>query len=178
MPGEQRLSPHLGVSTLKYSEAPTLSPPVSDAARHTMQANRSRDTGPERAVRALLHRAGLRYRVDVQLPFDRRRRADIVFSRVGLYVFIDGCFWHGCAAHFVVPKTRTDFWLDKVRGNSARDRDTDDQLSELGYTSLRIWEHVDPDDAAQLVMSTYVGLLSKCGPCPSDLAQLNEPRRN
>ena len=93
-----------------------------------MQANRGRDTGPELAIRSRVHRAGLRYRVDCALPFDRRRRADLVFTRVGLYVFVDGCFWHGCPEHFVTPKTRTDFWLTKIEGNQRRDRDTDVRL--------------------------------------------------
>src|SRR3954447_928733 len=115
MPGARRSN--VGrerVSGKGYLTAPTLCPPVSAATRRTMQANRGRDTGPELAVRSALHRAGWRFRVDVPLPFDRRRRADVVFTRVGLYVFIDGCFWHGCPDHFVTPKTRTDFWLDKV----------------------------------------------------------------
>src|SRR3954452_18541147 len=83
---------------------------VSTAARRTMQANRGRDTGPELAVRSALHAMGLRYRVALPMPFDRRRRADISFTRVGLHVFIDGCFWHGCPDHFILPKTNTDFW--------------------------------------------------------------------
>jgi DNA mismatch endonuclease (patch repair protein) len=123
-----------------------------------MQANRGRDTGPELAVRSALHRAGWRFRVDVPLPFDRRRRADIVFSRVGLYVFIDGCFWHGCPDHFVTPKTRTDFWLNKVTGNHARDVDTDRRLADLGLTSLRIWEHVPPELAAERIGAVYLAL--------------------
>jgi DNA mismatch endonuclease (patch repair protein) len=123
-----------------------------------MQANRGRDTGPELAVRSALHRAGWRFRVDVPLPFDRRRRADIVFSRVGLYVFIDGCFWHGCPDHFVTPKTRTDFWLRKVTGNHARDTDTDRRLADLGLTSLRIWEHVPPEVAAERIGAVYSAL--------------------
>jgi DNA mismatch endonuclease (patch repair protein) len=123
-----------------------------------MQANKGRDTGPELAVRSALHRAGWRFRVDVPLPFDRRRRADIVFSRVGLYVFIDGCFWHGCPDHFVTPKTRTDFWLNKVEGNRARDADTDRRLAAVGLTSLRIWEHVPPEVAAERIGATYEAL--------------------
>ena len=93
-----------------------------------MQANRGRDTGPEVALRSLLHRAGLRFRVDFPLPFDRRRRADIVFTRAGLYVFVDGCFWHGCPDHFVMPKTREQFWRDKIEGNRARDANSDAHL--------------------------------------------------
>ena len=84
-----------------------------------MQANRGRDTMPELAVRSRLHALGLRYRVATPLPFDRRRRADIFFSRAGLYVFIDGCYWHGCPEHFVEPKTNVDFWRTKIDGNRA-----------------------------------------------------------
>lgn len=120
-----------------------------------MQANRGRDTGPEVALRSLLHRAGLRFRVDLALPFDRRRRADIVFTRARLYVFVDGCFWHGCPDHFVMPKTREEFWRDKIEGNRARDADTDARLRALGLDVLRIWEHVSPQVAAEIVLGRY-----------------------
>lgn len=120
-----------------------------------MQANRRRDTGPELALRSLLHQAGMRFRVDLPLPFDRRRRADIVFTRVGLHVFVDGCFWHGCPQHFVLPKTRRDFWELKIDGNRARDRDTDARLADAGVSCLRIWEHVPPVEAAHMVLERY-----------------------
>ncbi|NPD04510.1 DNA mismatch endonuclease Vsr [Nocardioides sp. zg-1308] len=120
-----------------------------------MLANRRRDTGPELAIRSRVHRAGLRYRVDWALPFDRRRRADLVFTRVGLYVFIDGCFWHGCPQHFVVPKTRTEFWVTKIERNRARDNETDLRLRELGLTVLRLWEHESAAAAAAAVCAEY-----------------------
>ncbi len=128
-----------------------------------MQANRGRDTGPEVLLRSLLHRSGLRYRVDLPLPFDRRRRADIVFTRVGLYVFVDGCFWHGCPVHFVMPKTRRDFWSQKINGNRRRDRDTDERLREAGFSVLRIWEHVPPADAVRQIAETYAALVAERG---------------
>lgn len=120
-----------------------------------MQANRGRDTGPELALRSLLHQMGLRFRVDLPLPFDRRRRADIVFTRVGLYVFVDGCFWHGCPEHFTEPKTRSEFWRTKIHGNRDRDEDTDRRLRDAGLVSLRLWEHVAVADAAEQVLSAY-----------------------
>ena len=123
-----------------------------------MLANRGRDTAPELAIRSRVHRAGLRYRVDAPLPFDRRRRADLVFTRVGLYVFVDGCFWHGCPEHFTIPKTRTEFWAAKIESNQRRDRDTDARLRDLGLTSLRIWEHTSPDAACELVLVIYTQL--------------------
>lgn len=134
-------------------------PPVLPATRRTMQANRGRDTGPEVALRSLLHQAGMRFRVDLPLPFDRRRRADIVFTRVGLYVFVDGCFWHGCPEHFVMPKTRREFWEAKIEGNRSRDRDTNRLLLGSGLTVLRIWEHVPPDEAALQVGAAYLEAL-------------------
>lgn len=156
MPGEaashRRL---LGCVAPAVSLTPPTVPPVSPATRRTMQANRGRDTGPERALRSALHQAGMRFRVDLPLPFDRRRRADIVFTRIGLYVFVDGCFWHGCPQHFVMPKTRSAFWQTKIEGNRARDADTDRRLAERGLVSLRIWEHVEAVEAAQMVRDMY-----------------------
>lgn len=132
---------------------------VSPAIRRTMQANRSRDTSPELAVRSLIHGAGLRYRVCPPLPFDRRRRADFVFTRVGLYIFIDGCFWHGCPEHFQMPKSNADFWIKKITANKRRDRDSESRLSDLGFTVLRFWEHEDPNSVAAEIKRTYSALL-------------------
>lgn len=155
------------VSRERYREGPTVDvsgggpppdPPVAGAVRRNMQANRGRDTGPEVRIRSLLHAAGLRYRVNQPLPFDRRRRADITFPKVRLYVFIDGCFWHRCPEHFVEPKTRTQFWLDKVQGNRLRDADTRHRLESAGATVVRVWEHDDPSIAAERIRSVYASL--------------------
>ncbi|WP_082574828.1 MULTISPECIES: very short patch repair endonuclease [unclassified Nocardioides] len=162
MPGEDGPTRiRLGVSNRSYSVPPTPDAPVSPAARRTMLANKRRDTGPELAVRSILHRAGMRFRVDHPLPFAPRRRADIVFTRAGLYVFIDGCFWHGCPEHFVMPRTRSDFWQNKIDGNRDRDRDTEARIRALGLTSLRIWEHVPPVEAASLVVQSYRDCLNR-----------------
>ena len=141
--------------------APT-PPAVSPAVRRNMQANRGRDTSPELAVRTRLHAMGLRYRVGTPLPFDRRRRADIFFSRVRLYVFIDGCYWHGCPKHFVQPKTNVDFWHTKIHGNAERDADTTARLQSLGYEVLRFWEHDDPDLVAATIADAYLAASAKC----------------
>lgn len=133
---------------------------VAEATRRTMQANKGRDTGPERAVRSALHATGLRFRVCSPLPFDRRRRADILFPRAGLYVFIDGCFWHGCPQHFVMPKTNTDFWAAKIEGNRQRDDDSTTRLQDAGYTVLRFWEHEAPTSVAAVIAGTYRSLIA------------------
>jgi len=123
----------------------------SAASRATMRGNVGRDTVPELRVRRLLHAAGLRYRVDWPLPFNRRRRADIAFTSTMIAVFIDGCFWHGCPTHYVAPSANAVYWVGKVTGNTARDRDTDEQLKAAGWIVLRFWEHEDPQAAALAV---------------------------
>lgn len=124
-----------------------------------MLANRGRDTRPEMALRSILHARGLRYRVNQPLPFDRRRRADLTFTRARLYVFVDGCFWHGCPQHFIEPKTRTEFWLSKIGRNRVRDLETRRELEATGAVVLRIWEHVDSMTAADAVENTYRRIL-------------------
>jgi len=137
------------------SAAESIPRPVSAATRKVMQANRGRDTAPELAVRSQLHALGLRYRVSTPLSFDRRRRSDIYFSRAGLHVFVDGCYWHGCPSHFVQPKTNVDFWRNKIRGNVERDADTNVRLAALGFEVMRFWEHSDPMLIAELIRDRY-----------------------
>jgi DNA mismatch endonuclease (patch repair protein) len=109
-----------------------------------MSRTRRRDTGPELAVRTELHRRGLRYRVDWPIPEMRRRRADLSFTRAKVAVFIDGCFWHGCPTHGVLPKANREWWAEKLKANALRDLDTDAHLRRIGWTPLRFWEHEDP----------------------------------
>lgn len=115
-----------------------------------MRSNRRRDTAPELRVRRLLHAAGLRYRVDYP-PLGGRRRADIVFTRRRVAVFIDGCFWHGCPEHATLPTTNSDYWLPKLHRNIERDRATDALLCDAGWMVLRYWEHEAPAEVAQAI---------------------------
>lgn len=114
-----------------------------------MRRQSRRDTVPELAVRQLLWRRGLRYRVDYRIL--DRRRADIAFTRAKVAVFIDGCFWHGCQLHGSVPKSNRTWWRAKLEANRARDRDTDRRLAEAGWHVVRFWEHYDPADAADQI---------------------------
>jgi DNA mismatch endonuclease (patch repair protein) len=125
-------------------DTPSREPSPSPATIRSMQGNRSRDTKPELAVRRLLHRAGLRYRVAQRPLPSLRRTADIVFSRARVAVFIDGCFWHRCPVHATTPRTRTEFWSAKFARNVARDADTNALLRAAGWEVLRFWEHQDP----------------------------------
>ncbi len=125
-----------------------------------MQANRWRDTGPEREIRALLHRRGFRYRVNLPILTGRRRRADIAFTRHKLAVFVDGCFWHGCPIHGTWPKANADFWRQKIEANQARDRDTDEKLATSGWRVVRAWEHEDPAAVVDQVIA-HLALLHR-----------------
>ena len=66
-------------------------------------------------------------------------------------VFIDGCFWHGCPEHGNAPAANSDWWQRKLDANQARDRDTDRLLYELGWVSIRFWEHENPEEVARLI---------------------------
>lgn len=107
----------------------------------SMQSNRGRDTSHELAVGRRLHALGLRYRVSIRPISNVRRTADIVFTRTKVAVFIDGCFWHGCPAHYQAPARNAEFWLEKRRRNQERDVETDAKLAETEWRVLRYWEH-------------------------------------
>ena len=99
---------------------------------------RSRGTRPERMLRSALWRSGMRYRLHVRTPGGR---PDIVFPKAHVAIFVDGCFWHGCPDHYSLPRTRRDYWLHKLRANTARDRRQTLALEDEGWTVLRIWQH-------------------------------------
>ncbi|MEV0731880.1 very short patch repair endonuclease [Polymorphospora sp. NPDC050346] len=105
-------------------------------------------TRPEMLIRRELHRRGLRFRVNHrQLP----GRPDLAFTRIRLAVFVDGCFWHMCPEHCVMPKNNGEWWRAKLEGNARRDRDKDALLTELGWRAVHVWEHEDPVEAADLI---------------------------
>ena len=116
-----------------------------------MQANRRRDTAPELALRRELHRRGRRYFVDRAPLRGLRRRADLVFPRYRVAVYVDGCFWHSCPEHGTIPKSNTAWWKAKLDANRARDHDTDQRLRDAGWTPIRIWEHRGVAEAASEV---------------------------
>jgi DNA mismatch endonuclease (patch repair protein) len=113
-----------------------------------MQGNRRRDTTPEVRLRRALHKRGWRFRVDLRIPAaGRRPRPDIAFTRHKVAVFIDGCFWHGCPEHGSAPKTNRSYWGPKLRRNLERDLMDELALAATGWTVVRLWEHVDLEDA-------------------------------
>jgi DNA mismatch endonuclease (patch repair protein) len=113
---------------------------VLTVAQRQLNMSRIRgcDTKPEMLIRRGLHSRGLRYRLhDRKLP----GRPDLVFPRYHTAVFVHGCFWHahGCALS-KLPATRQDFWLKKLEGNAARDRNAITALQAANWRVLVIWE--------------------------------------
>jgi DNA mismatch endonuclease (patch repair protein) len=131
-----------------------------------MRSAKRRDTDPELALRSELHRQGFRFFVDRPVLPDRRRRADIVFPRARVAVFVDGCYWHGCPIHGTLPKANAVWWRDKLRANQVRDRDTDARLAQAGWTSVRVWEHEEVAVAAERVKTAIADALLVRPPRP------------
>jgi DNA mismatch endonuclease, patch repair protein len=118
-----------------------------------MRGNRRRDTSPELELRSLLHKAGLRFRVDRPIDLGTTRvRPDIVFPRQKVAIFVDGCFWHSCPDHGNMPRVNREYWSAKLGRNSARDREVVQLLNLEGWHVLRFWEHEAPDRARQHVL--------------------------
>lgn len=133
--------------------SPARPKPSSPAAHNRMVANRGKNTKPELLLRSALHRMGLRFYVDRPVIEGSRRRADIVFPRTKVAVFVDGCFWHGCPIHGTQSKSNSAFWTDKIRTNQIRDQDTNHTLESIGWLPIRIWEHELAEEAAQRILA-------------------------
>jgi DNA mismatch endonuclease (patch repair protein) len=123
----------------------------SPAVRRSMQHNRPRNTSTEVALRSALHRAGLRFFKHRRPLPDLRCEPDIVFPRVRLAVFVDGCFWHSCPDHGSLPKLNGEWWRAKLEATRARDRRNDEALQVAGWTVLRVWEHDSLDEVVDRI---------------------------
>jgi DNA (cytosine-5)-methyltransferase 1 len=126
-------------------------PPTDAATRKRMRAQKKVDTQPERLLRKELHALGLRFQIDKSAVPDVRRRADVVFTKARVAVFVHGCFWHGCPEHARPTKSNTKWWAEKIARNKARDLETARVLIETGWLYVEVWEHETPIDAAQRV---------------------------
>lgn len=113
---------------------------VSPEKRSRMMAGiRGKNTKPEIQVRKLLHAAGFRFRLHRK---DLPGKPDIVLPKYKVAIFVHGCFWHGhenCHL-FRLPKSRTEFWEQKIAGNIARDKLKRDHLLNLGWRVLIVRE--------------------------------------
>ncbi len=132
---------------------PGPTPPASSAATaKVMRRMGRRDTSPELRLRKTLHRRGLRFLIDVTPPGGNKRRpVDILIRGPRIAVFVDGCFWHSCPEHGLLPKSNREWWRRKLEGVARRDQDTDAELTTAGWLVVRVWEHEDPETTADLI---------------------------
>ncbi|MSO23166.1 MAG: DNA mismatch endonuclease Vsr [Acidobacteria bacterium] len=129
-----------------------------------MRRIRSKNTLPKKAVRGLIHRLGVRFRIHCStLP----GCPDLVFPSRRKVIFVHGCFWHqhrGCRnCHF--PKSRLDYWQPKLERNKFRDRKNRAVLKSLGWKSLVLWEcQVKRQQFLAETVSQFLGDLAVCEP--------------
>jgi DNA mismatch endonuclease, patch repair protein len=111
----------------------------SQTRSYNMSRIKGKNTKPEMQVRRFLHARGFRYRLhDKKLP----GKPDIVLTKYKTVVLINGCFWHGHinCKYYEVPKTRTDWWLNKINNTIINDQKTTLSLAKNGWKIIVIWE--------------------------------------
>ena len=118
-----------------------------------MSQIKGKDTRPEMIVRKYLHARGLRYSLhNRKLP----GKPDLVFRKYKTVIFVNGCFWHGHKGckYFVLPKTRTEWWSDKIEQTKKRDQIAVDELSNLGWNIIVVWECELKSDTKEMTLDT------------------------
>ena len=127
-----------------------------DQRSRLMARVRERDTGIEVSLRKEIWGQGFRYRKNHRVE---GVKVDLAFLGNRLVVFVDGCFWHGCPAHYSVPKSSVEFWAGKIRANVDRDRRQTANLEEGGWRVVRVWEHAvksNPEGVADEIIRLLV----------------------
>ncbi|MBL7074667.1 DNA mismatch endonuclease Vsr [candidate division KSB1 bacterium] len=112
---------------------------TKDKRSEVMSRIRSKDTKPEKLVRSLLHSMGYRFRINVKNLIGK---PDIVLKKYNAIIFVHGCFWHlhkDCKEGRI-PGTRTEYWAKKLLKNKERDQRHMQELTDLGWRVLRVWE--------------------------------------
>ncbi len=106
---------------------------------YNMSQIKGKNTKPEMLVRKFLFANGFRYRLNAKDP---PGKPDLVLPKYKTVIFINGCFWHGHQGcrYFVIPKTRTDWWLEKINRTRLRDQGNIVHLKALGWNVIIIWE--------------------------------------
>lgn len=104
-----------------------------------MSRIRGKDTKIEVAVRQYLFSKGFRFRKN-----DKRYpgKPDVVLPKYKTVIFVNGCFWHqheGCK-NATMPKTRTDFWKEKLGRNVENDKKNTKALQNMGWQVITLWE--------------------------------------
>ncbi len=127
---------------------------------YNMSRIKAKDTNPEMLVRKFLFANGFRYRLhDKKLS----GKPDIVLPKYKTILFIHGCFWHGHEGckYYVVPKTRTDWWLNKIKSNKKRDIENIIKLQELGWKVAVLFECQLKSGQLTQTMNEFIATLKK-----------------
>ena len=129
--------------------------------RHLCMSHiRSKDTKPEQLVRQALWHKGFRYRLHVK---DLPGKPDIVLPKYKTAIFVNGCFWHGHKGckDFVIPKSNTSFWLEKIGKNKNRDEQNITALISAGWIVITIWECELKKSVIEATLSELLQTLTK-----------------
>jgi len=128
---------------------------------YNMSRIRAKDTKPEMKLRKYLFNKGFRYRIhDKKLP----GKPDIVLPKYKTAIFVNGCFWHGHSGcrYFVVPKTRTDWWLNKINKNSESDSLNSAKLLQAGWNVITVFECELKRDTFLNTMNSVIEKITDC----------------
>jgi DNA mismatch endonuclease (patch repair protein) len=128
-----------------------------------MSRIRSTDTKPEMIVRSWLHGKGYRYRLHQKSLMGK---PDIVMRKYRLAIFLNGCFWHrhsGCK-YAATPKANSEFWQRKFDANTQRDAKNIEELNELGWNVLILWECEVKDGTYKAKFTECIEILQKENP--------------
>jgi DNA mismatch endonuclease (patch repair protein) len=128
---------------------------------YNMSKIKGKNTKPEMIVRKFLHSNGLRYKLH---PPNIPGKPDLVFPKFKTVIFVHGCFWHGhdSCRYYVIPKSRTEFWTNKINSNKLRDTKVEGELSSLGWRILTVWEcQLKPKVRDQFLKELLEKLLQK-----------------
>lgn len=121
-----------------------------------MSLIKSKDTKPERLVRAILTALGVRYRLH---RYDLPGRPDVFVPRLRVALLVQGCYWHqhDCKAGNRQPATHTDYWLPKLQANAERDVANRKKLEDQGISTLYLWtcQVKDFEDACRRLARRY-----------------------
>lgn len=130
-----------------------------EARSYNMSRIKGKDTKPEIIVRKFLHSRGFRYRLHVKnLP----GKPDIVLFKYKTVIFVHGCFWHGHShcRYFVIPKTRTKWWIDKINRNIEKDNENIQSLKMEGWKVCIVWEcQLKPSGFVQNMENLIVSII-------------------
>lgn len=120
-----------------------------------MSANKAKNTKPEILIRKAIWQSGLRgYRIHPKII---PGKPDICFNKRKIAIFVNGCFWHRCPkCKLPLPKTHTEFWVNKFKKNVKRDKQKEITLRQLGWCVIKIWECEITDNLLKNVKSLII----------------------